>query len=540
MSWRRVPYIDIGFFLFVLWPMRAQALESHFFRLDPNEAGISDRLPEEAYSYPARLDVSAGHCHYYSEEIILSSGEDFYWRLPADARLSCRYPQLAAVKIFGHGVRFAHDCDVDSEVPVRNLPHDFLLRRAVPLAERVADNRLIPVSSAWPAQWVSLCYLPPRQGNKPRPAQVVTIFHRLRQEGEASISANGWNSGEALAEPEPVPSFILSSPLATRSTRVDSVALRLEGSSLKRVDNGRDFNFPPGEYILDIQLDDASFHLFWHQKTEDSPYRVFFFNGASEGAWGDCFSRNDYFRYLAVSGACLRDDSHPYLLNTASKERRPNRVGEGICGIGYVGTIAENFHLKYEKIIRAIIEKQGIPESQVLFMGLSMGGFMALKMAEYFPEAHVFAYNFQSDFLELSEWGDSWSAHSRRVWRILNDSEEKSYLSPELRNRWLIHPELVVNDRRCVVCLVETRDIHHHQRQFLPFLHWIRQTPQIRELLHQPDFFHSPEVLELCNGLHAIENDKAGHGGAGREFELRVIDRLLRFMEEKHRQSSSS
>lgn len=539
MSWRRVPFIDIGFFLLALWPMRVQALESHFFRLDPNEARTSDRLPEEARSYPARLDVPAEYCHYYSEEIILSSGEDFYWRLPADAQLSGHYSQLVAVKIFGHEVLFAYDYDVDSEILIRSLPHDFFLRRAMPLAERVTDNRLIPVSSAWPAQWVSLCYLPARQGNSPQPAQIVIIFHRLHREGEAGIPSDEWHSRDALAEPEPIPSFILPSPLAARSTAVRSIALRFEDTSLKRADDGRDFDFPPGEYILDIQLDGASFHVFWHQKAEDSPYRVFFFNGASEGAWGDCFGRNDYFRHLAVSGACLRDDSHPHLLNTAPRERRPNRVSEGICGIGYIGTITENFHLKYEKIIRAILEKQGISESHVLFMGLSMGGFMALKMAEYFQEAHIFAYNFQSDFLELSEWSDSWRAHSRRVWRILNDSEERIYLSPELRNRWLIHPELVVNDRRCVVCLVETKDTHHHQSQFLPFLHWVRQTPQIGELLYQSGYFHDPAFLELCVGLHAIENDKAGHGGAGRELELRVIDRLLRHMEEKHRQSLS-
>jgi len=92
----------------------------------------------------------------------------------------------------------------------------------------------------------------------------------------------------------------------------------------------------------------------------------------------------------------------------------------------------------------------------------------------------------------------------------------------------------------CVLCLINKGDTHHYEKHFLPFLHWIRCTPGAGGLLHLHASCQHPEVLELGNGLHAVEMEGGGHGSRGYDFEQKIIDHLLRFMEESRRQRNLS
>jgi len=500
--------------------------EPHFSRLAPAKAEKDLRLPAEARTLPAQLGVRPENCHYFLEEITLAEEEPVYWHLPLDDRLSYAYRQMLAVRIFGGEVHFAQNYDADTAAYIPGLPRNFLMRPAVPPWERAGENRLIAGSDDWPPEWVSLGYLPALEGaSAGSSARIVITFHQLSKGRSREAVARSAASLPTFRRADPLPA------VAPASVPLDSL------ESVGRYD------FPPGECVLKIPLDGADFHVFWHQKEEsgDRPrYRIFFFNGAGVEGWRD-FQRSEHFRYLDVSGGCMRDDAHSAVLKLKNvPPDRGGRYGVDICGIGYMGPAAENFHPRYAKIIRAILERQKIPEEQVLFMGLSMGGFMALKMGEYFPKAHIFAYNFQSDFFQLVEWNDNWRIYFHGIWRLINDSEDPLYLSPDLRNRALVQPDLLINGGRCVVCIVDKSDTHHRERQFLPLLHWIKWGyPQIRSWLHEHTSFQNPESLELCPGLHAIEIGEAGHGGLGRDFELGILDRLLRFMEERRRQVPS-
>ncbi|MDR0445381.1 MAG: hypothetical protein LBG98_03845, partial [Puniceicoccales bacterium] len=319
---------------------------------------------------------------------------EIYYHPPADERLPHTYRQSIVVKIFGDGVRFAQDYDYSPTIRLRQLPHGFLLKRALSSQEKFSKNRLL-LPTNFSGSFVSLCYVPKHSWvEEAGPALFVLILHQIvrpsghQGTGDANPEIN-WNTKEPTSDTDPlasISSFILETPLEGRPTsEIPHITLKLEDGQLQNLD-GSDFNFPVGERILDIQLDGVTFPVFWHQKENSPPYRVFFFNGA--GAQNAIFGRMSYLRELNLSGGCLCDAS----------AMLPPKDLDLVEGLWFVGTAQENFHPKFAYIIRTILQAQGISESHVLFMGSSMGGFMALKMAEYFSEAHIFTYNSQTDY----------------------------------------------------------------------------------------------------------------------------------------------
>jgi hypothetical protein len=66
----------------------------------------------------------------------------------------------------------------------------------------------------------------------------------------------------------------------------------------------------------------------------------------------------------------------------------------------------------------------------------------------------------------------------------------------------------------------------------LPFLYWIRQNPNIKDLLHHHIGFSEERIFQPRNGVYAPEVNylKAAHSVISRDFEFSIIDRMLRFM----------
>jgi hypothetical protein len=156
-------------------------------------------------------------------------------------------------------------------------------------------------------------------------------------------------------------------------------------------------------------------------------------------------------------------------------------------------------------------------------MGSSMGGFMALKMTEYLPRAHAFSYN------NLVACFDGCKHHYTQY---LIGTKEIRYVSPEMRNRGLIHPEKVVNPQRCVLFLQNSADPFFYQTGFLPFLHWVKQNPVIEPLLFYCTNFKESLTSYPRQGLYMAEINRPDipHLPLSVEFELSIIDRFLRFM----------
>jgi hypothetical protein len=543
-------------------------MESHFYQLDQEEflAKVPLLVKEaaELRSWQARLGIADEDCLCSLEEISLAEEEragatEIYFHLPADERLPHAYRQPIAVKIIGEGVRFAQDYDYSPTFRSRQLPHGFLLKRALSAQEKSSNNRL-RLSANFSGNFVSLNYVPGHSwSGEAGPTRLVLILHQIcgpggqaagttlrqvQESGERNVGIPegipevSWNSKEPVLDSDPlasIPSFFLETPLEGRPTaEIPHIALKLEDGQLQNL-NGSPFEFPIGEHILDIRLDGVTFPVFWHQKTDSPPYRVFFFNGAGVLNDGQIhFGRMTYFRFLDISGGCMCDAAFPVLFSGYPKDQQPPMASSW-----YLGTAAENFHPKFAQIILTLTEVQHIPESNVLLMGDSMGGFMALKMAEYLPYAHAFAANSQVDFLTYNSQAKG--LYNPPLLYYLVQSTDPLYLSPELRNRMIVDTEKCTNSQRIILYIQNKPDTHHYSKHFLPFLHWTRQNPQTRDLL----FYHiSPGELKippLHQGVNAIEfsDPKIGHCTLTKDFELFIIDRMLRFMVQQNAARSS-
>ena len=513
--------------IFVFLSAVSHAQESHFFRLEREEVLQKGCLPEEVLSLKERLGVPEENCHFFFEEVSLmeEDGGKFYWDLPVAEELNYAYRQPVAVRICHDTVHFLQDYDYDSVVHLKKFPNGFVLKRAMPFQERATDDCLV-LAPKQSLMFVSLTYITPPLWDTPQPVQICIIIHQvLPTDGTSDVSLT-WNFKEAIAEaPKPsIPSFILPVPLDGRPTaEIPHVDIKLEGSVLKKVSDNSVFTFPPGEYILKIQVDGVTFPVFWHQKENSLPYRVFFFNAISydQEQRSLFFNRMTYPRFLNTSGGCLLDASA--LL--ASESGDPKLFS----GMWFLGTASDNFHLKFAKIIRTIIGMQNIPERNVLLMGSSMGGFMAFKMAEYLTESSVFSYNPQIDY-PVYTTSNTWrKGYGERVFQYLCGSVNLLYCPFELRNRMIIHPKKVVNRKRIVLYIQNMADTHHYERHFLLFLHQVKRDPNIKDLLSEKirlplsDFRHGLVVF--------LFNDPvSGHNSIGRDFELPIIDSLLRFM----------
>jgi len=519
--------------------------EARFFRLKREEVVQKNCLPPELLAFPERLGIPEERCHFFLEEISLSpeDGNRFRWSLPAAEELACSYSQPVAVKIYGDGVQFLQEYDAGSAPLSRQFPNGFLLKKAFPYLIR--ENQLL-LTTAPPATFFSFCYLPHLGRDKRIPDRVCIILHQIFGSGERAAGIVGIGSGSGIGSSsdwvfrEPIidplssiPGFILPTPLDGRPTaEIPHIALKLEDDKLKNPD-GSDFVFPIGEHILDIQLDGIKFPVFWHQKENSPPYRVFFFNGAwypNDGALH--FERMTYCRFLNISGGCMCDVAFSVLFDAPIGRQRLKR-----SAAWYLGSSIDNFHLKYKKIVLSFMKTQDFLEKSTLFAGSSMGGFMALKMAEHFSETGVLVFNPQTDyptFIPSTLTDNTWDTfHHEWILQHLAGSTELLYVSPELRNRMIVHPEKIVNSKRCIVYTQNKADTHHYEKHFLPFLHWVKQNPDISELLqYTASGIQNLNFLNLQRGLQAIEyNDpNAGHNSPSRDFELSIIDRLLRFM----------
>jgi hypothetical protein len=155
-----------------------------------------------------------------------------------------------------------------------------------------------------------------------------------------------------------------------------------------------------------------------------------------------------------------------------------------------------------------------------------MGGFMALKMAEYFPKAHVFAYNPQTDFLAYRTFHPRGQGRIDSVLRQLKIDAD--HIPPEWKVCMAVHPE-IVNPVRTLVYVQNKADEHHYQSHFQPFWHSV---PRDLSGFASTLLIKDPRSLELHKGLNAVEfNDPVkGHESVGRDFELPVMDLILQFM----------
>jgi hypothetical protein len=432
--------------------------------LDREEVLQKSCLPEEISSLKERLGISEENCHYFLEEISLAEedGGNFYWSLPVAEDLNYAYRQPVAVKIYHDTIHFLQNYDYNPAIHVRQFPNDFVLKRAMPFQEKAIENRLaLPVGQhSW--VFVSLVYIPSSMWGTSQLAQLCTIIHQVTGPSGGAFGMI-WNFQGAIPEPPEcsVPSFILPTPLDGRPTAgIRHIAIKLEEDVLKSVSDNSVFAFPPGEYILDIQLDGVTFPVFWHQKENSPPYRVFFFQSFDRKKYS--FGRMTYFRSLNVSGGVITDPS------SAMFSGAEGPVLGGWC----LGTISDNFQQKVAKIISTIAAMQDISQPRVLCMGSSAGGFMALKMAEYFPEVNIAVFNPQIDCLKYNK---------KNVEHILRCTNFCDDIPPEFRRRMIADP-MIVNNRRCIFFSQNVFD-RQYEEHFLPFLQRIEQDSSMPEIL---------------------------------------------------------
>jgi hypothetical protein len=371
--------------------------------------------------------------------------------------------------------------------------------------------------------FTSLAYISPPLWDALQPVQICIIVYQIlpNDTDETSITGIAWNFKEAITEPpeSPIPSFILPVPLDGKPTaEIPHVDIKLERDVLKKASDDSVFDFPPGEYILEIQVDGTTFPVFWHQKENSLPYRVFFFQSFDRKKYS--FGRMTYFRSLNVSGGVITDPSSALFYDTEGP------VLGGWC----LGTISDNFQRKIARIISAIMTMQNISQPRILLMGSSAGGFMALKMAEYFQEVNIAVFNPQIDCLKY---------HKRNIERILCCSGySQDSVSSEFRERMIIHPQ-IVNDHRCIFYSQNAFDTQY-RKHFLPFLQQIEQDSGMLEILSH-EALKDIHFYPFHKGLNAfiIADPVSGHGAIGRDFELPIIDSMLRFMAEQAQESSS-
>jgi pimeloyl-ACP methyl ester carboxylesterase len=319
-----------------------------------------------------------------------------------------------------------------------------------------------------------------------------------------------------------------------------------------------------------------AFPVLWRHKEATSylnpdhaSYRIFFFNARSQQK---SFNRMSYFLSLDVSGFCVSDI-------TSNN------------GMWYIGTPDDDYHNRYAGLIRSLIEAEGVPEERVLFMGSSMGGFMALKMAEYFPKASAFAYNPQVDLLTFLESGFLGGGADTEIWKFLTNSLEKLSPNPSLSERKQFmskqrsHAHKNFNSRisvdisrliqpaslRFIVYVQNIADTHHLVGQFClfhqklqgqgdPFLTALQEyfqrcrtddaqslakaLPQypviaeaVRQTLKQTAKIADPSGIEIHPGPNFFLADNSTTE-KGKEhapittggYELRIIERILQYM----------
>ncbi|MDR2420227.1 MAG: hypothetical protein LBD40_02875 [Puniceicoccales bacterium] len=503
----------VGHILFFLSAI-SYAQESHFFRLNGEEVFQKDCLPGEVLSLPARLGVPEEKCHYFLEEISLAAEDDgkYYWSLPVTEDLNYAYRQPIAVKICNDDIHFLQDYDYDSIIHLKKPPNGFVLKRAMPFQESAVESSLILPEQL--VMFVSLAYITPPIWELSQPAQVCIIIHQVLPNDTDATSdiAITWDFKEAIVEEleSPVPSFILSVSLdGKRTAEISHVDIKLEGNMLKNISDDSVFDFPPGEYILDIQVDGITFPVFWHQKENSLPYRVFFFQSFDRKKYS--FGRMTYFRSLNLSGGVITDPSSAMFCDAEGP------VTGGWC----LGTISDNFQHKVERIISAILAMQNISQPQVLCVGSSAGGFMALKMAEYFQEVNIAAFNPQVDCPKYNK---------RNVEHILRCSGcSLDSITPEFGKRMIIHPQ-IVNNHRCIFYSQNVFD-PQYKVHFLPFLQQIEQDSDMLGILSRRTL-KNIRFYPFRNGLNAftIADPISGHFAIGRDFELPIIDNVLRSM----------
>jgi hypothetical protein len=165
------------------------------------------------------------------------------------------------------------------------------------------------------------------------------------------------------------------------------IKINLDSSNLREVLS----TLQAGPYLLDIQYENLNFPIFhFHKIPNDytlprrASFRVFFFNGYTlQTVDSATIQRSSYCRFLDISAYHIPD------ITPALNDK----------GVWYSGALGSNLQSIYADIISKILEAEEIPQRNVLFMGSSMGGFMALKMAGYFPEASVLVYNPQVNLI---------------------------------------------------------------------------------------------------------------------------------------------
>jgi hypothetical protein len=516
----------IYIFASLIFCSQSSAAASNFFRLNKKEVLTKEPfLKKEFLLLAKRLEIADGQCYFFLEEASLDQ-DDYYWNLPIIDYLSYSYRQLIAVKIYSeddsiHFVKNQDCCKTDLREKIshkKNSPQEggFLLKQAIPPHEKSEDNLLKIVRAQ---KFISLCHtIPIESGELP---QIYVIIHQIHKDNDGTVFQNLYETKEQITQLPLGASFILQTPLKGKAAEnISHIPIKLEDNKLKNDTDGCDFTFPPGEYILDILFDGIIFHLFWHQKRTPSPYRIFFFNAVHTNGKLMTFNRMTYFRSLDVSGGCMLD---------TSLSLTPERAPKGdLIGLWYLGKANDNFHLKFAALIRTIMHVQGIPEQNILFMGSSMGGFMSLKMAEYFPEANVFAYNPQTDFLAYRDYPFGGTARVMAVLRHL--MIDINCIPSEWRVCMMVHSE-IVNPQRVIAYVQNKADVHHYEEHFSPFL---AQLSTETRLLSR-DFFKDPQLLRFHNGLNAIEfNDPVSeHTSVGRGFDLSVIDLILQFIRQR-------
>jgi pimeloyl-ACP methyl ester carboxylesterase len=266
-------------------------------------------------------------------------------------------------------------------------------------------------------------------------------------------------------------------------------------------------------------------------------YAVVFFNSYTDQSR---FQRLRYFQGLNVVTICIPDI-------TPSPQNH---------GMWYCGPVGGDYYGRYAAFVRDLISAEGIPESQVLLMGSSMGGFMALKMAEFLPEASVFAYNPQTDFMRFLK-GEFFEPEKRvslvtsLLGRKLTPQDRLDTLIRELEaspkfalvQSASIDPLQLVarpeSRRRCIAYFQHVRDEYHFTHHYTPFLQ--RLTPMgTRQPLFQEERFQNPSdfriphpgILVMPFGAHDLSG-KNPHLAKGSEFEIPIIDKMLQFMEEQ-------
>jgi hypothetical protein len=504
--------------------MVSYAQESHFFKLNREEVLQKDCLPKEIFSLKECLGISEENCHYFLEEVSLAAedGGKFYWSLPVTKDLNYAYRQPVAVKICHDGIHFLQDYDYDSIIHVKKFPNGFVLKQVIPFQEKATDSCLV-LAPEQSSVFVSLAYIAATLSDISQPEQLCIIIHQVLSNNtdEASDVGLTWRFKETITEApgSSIPSFILPVPFDGRPTaEIPHVDIKLEGNTLKNVSDDSVFDFPPGEYILEIQVDGTTFPVFWHQKENSPPYRVFFFQPFNIRKY--FFTRMTYFRSLNVSGGVIADPSSTLFRDTKGP----------VAGGWYLGTISDNFQHKVARIISAILAMQDISQPQILCMGSSAGGFMALKMTECFLEANAIAYNPQIDCIKYSK---------ENIWRILRCSGySQDSIPSEFRERMVIHPK-IVNKRRCVFYVQNIFDTHYREHLLL-FLQQIEQDSGILRILSHKTL-KDISFYPFHNGLNVfiIADPVNGHGALGRDFELPIIDSVLRFMAQQAQKPAS-